>query len=105
MNRTVSYVHEIAKLDVEIKRLQSKLKELRNEKKLKQKYLYEAMKRHNEAKVGSFSLKSLEKSINSIPVKRKKLRDKRKDAINLFRTIGIPHPEQFYNEFQATQKV
>ena len=104
MSRSHSYHHEIEKLNNEIKRLNLRLQELRQRKKQQEKYLYESMKTWGEHKVGNYTLASLERKANPKPMKRRKgEKAKRKDAVLLFRQIGIPDPEKFWVDFENTQ--
>ena len=60
------------------------------------------MKNHEMQRVGKYTIKKVEPKES---VKRKPLKQKKNDAIELFYRIGIPDPEGFYNDFQATQKL
>ncbi len=105
MSRSHTYHNEIEKLNVEIKRMNSRLKELRDRRRQQEKYLYDSMKMWNETKVGNYTLKKLEKKAHPAPKhKRKGVKAKQRDAMMLFRQIGIPNPENFWREFDKTQK-
>ena len=101
MSRADSYIREIQSLDGEIKRLNSHLKKLREQKKKAQGHLYSYMKRRNLEKCGKYTIKS----VTPRPSKpRKPESAKKADAIELFRQVGIPDPAAFFVEFKATQR-
>jgi hypothetical protein len=102
MSRAESYVHEINSLEPEIKRLNQRLKQLREQKKTAENHLYQYMVRHNLEK---FEGKTLKKLTPKQKQTRKPLANKKADAIKLFRETGIPDPETFWLEFQQTQKL
>ena len=101
MSNPDSYVREIDSLTTEIKRLNERLKQLRKQKKGTEGHLYNYMTRQNIEKYGNVTRKS-------ITPREKKSRKpdtvKRQDAIALFREVGIPNPEEFWEEFKSTQK-
>jgi hypothetical protein len=101
-----SYIREINSLDAEIKRSNDRTKALRTQRQNAKNNLYNYMVRHKLEQVtyGTTTLK-IEQCAPPKPrskVKPKKLRTA--EAIELFRTVGIPNPEGFYSEFEATQK-
>lgn len=101
MNYEDSYVSQIKSIDLELKRLAKKSKELREAKKFNEAKLYSVMQRRGLKEYRGIKANKI------APTKRKPRkpeRQKRKDAIDLFRQIGIPDPSGFYSEFQRTQK-
>jgi len=97
-----AYVKSIAELKREISRLNSEIKKMREHKKLMQLSLYDWMNRNNlDEYNGIKKIKLLPKD----PLPKKKLSQKKEDAIKLFRNAGIPDPESFYVEYQRTQKI
>lgn len=100
-HRADSSVSEIESLTKEIKRLNDTLKGLREQRKQAQYRLYQWMEGTGTEKYRGYSKKKL------APRERAKAKPKSKkqnDAINLFRQIGIINPEDFYKEFQSTQR-
>ena len=103
----IQYANQIDSISTEIKRLNDLLKKLRTEKKTAQSNLHDVMKKKGMNEIVShkgnkITLKQCEPPKPRAKPKAKK--DKQKDAIELFRNIGVPNPEQFYTEFQQTQK-
>lgn len=101
-----SYLREINSIDAEIKRLNSVIKALRVQKRKAQDNLYFYMSRH---KLESISDKnksiSIEKFAPPKPrVKSKPKKERKVEAIELFREAGIPNPEEFFEQLEATQK-
>jgi len=94
------YVSEIESLNKEIKRLNARLKALREQRKKAQGHLYKYMEKNNMEKCGSITIKSVTPRQRK---PRKPAKNKKADAINLFREIGVPDPIGFWAEFQATQ--
>ncbi len=97
-----SYVQEITKIQTEISRLNGVLKQLRIQQRHAKNKLYQYMIRNELTKVGTYTLKSCEPP--KLKTKAKPKKEKKKAAIELFRDIGIPDPEKFYRDFEATQK-
>ena len=101
-----SYLREIHTLDIEIKRSNDRAKSLRMQKQTAKTHLYNYMKRHNLQQVQD-GTKVI--TINQClpPKARAKAKPKKlrvQEAIDLFRMAGIPNPDSFYEEFEATQK-
>nr|QBK86341.1 MAG: uncharacterized protein LCMAC102_01360 [Marseillevirus LCMAC102] len=101
MSNLESYSKEIESINTETKRLNDRLKVLRSQKRTIEAYLYDDMTRNNLEKYGKITLKSITPREKK---SRKSTKAKRNDAISLFRDVGINNPEQFWNDFQATQK-
>ena len=100
MSRAESYAKEINSLNTEIKRLNGKIKSLREQKKKAESNLYHRMQRDSSQKVEGITIKSVTPKERK---KRKPISQKKADAIDLFKEIGVPNPEDFWEEFQATQ--
>ena len=100
MSRAESYAREINSLNTEIKRLNGKLKSLREQKKKAESNLYYRMQRDGSQKIEGITIKSVTPKERK---KRKPISQKKADAINLFKEIGVTDPEDFWDEFQATQ--
>jgi len=109
MNRAQGYAKEILSLKKEIKRLNAQLKKLRGQRKHAETNLYQHMVNYELDKVTlTYDDKSQTITVKSITPKpkviRKKKSDKEKDAIRLCEEVGIPDPQQFYEEFMETQR-
>jgi len=102
MNRSAGYVREYKSIDKEIKRLSENLKSLRKQKGIVGNKIYHIMNEYHLGEIDGIKKKQL---TPKTPVVRKKLKDKKNDAIHLFHQYGIPNPEEFWNELQDTQKV
>ena len=100
MSRAESYAREINSLNTEIKRLNGKLKSLREQKKKAESNLYYRMQRDGSQKIEGITIKSVTPKERK---KRKPISQKKADAIDLFKEIGVTDPEDFWEEFQATQ--
>ena len=95
------YVTEIRSIEKEEKRLRARQKKLREQKKKAQAHLYTYLDTRGIEKCGGITKKSVQPREKKV---RKKTKDRKKDALELFRTTGIPDPEKFWNDFQNTQK-
>ena len=101
MSNPEAYVQEIDSLTAEIKRLNTHVKNLREQRKVAQGHLYNYMESHSLEKYRNHTIAS----VRPRPKKpRKPESQKKQDAIELFREAGIPDPESFFTEFKATQK-
>lgn len=101
MSNPDAYVREISSLDDEIKRLNGKLRTLREQKKTKQDLLYKYMMKNRIEKYSGITAKSI-RPREQRP--RKPESQKKSDAIDLFTQIGVENPEELYKEFKLTQK-
>lgn len=101
MSNPDAYIREINSLDQEIKRLNARLKLLRTQKKDKQKLLYKYMIKN---KLESYGGKTLSSIRPRDAVHRKTEKQKKQEAIILFREAGIDNPEEFYKEFKEKLK-
>ncbi len=94
------YVNEIRSIEKEEKRLRAVQKKLREQKKKAQGYLYTHMESSGVEKYNNITKKSITPREKKV---RKKAKDKKRDAIELFRLTGIPDPEKFWSDFKNTQ--
>lgn len=101
MSNPDAYVREINSLNAEIKRLNAHLKQLREQRKVVQNHLYSHMTKHHLDKYEGHTIKSVTPRQTK---PRKPESAKKADAIELFRQAGISDPENFFDEFKATQK-
>jgi hypothetical protein len=101
MSSLTSYVREIKSINDELKRLRERTKKLNAQKKLTEKYLYDAMGRfHYEEYEGIKRDKIKPKD----RIKRLKAAEKKEAALRLFHEQGIPDPYSFWESLQETQK-
>ncbi len=98
-----SYAKALTNITENIKKINIEAKKLRNDKIATQKLLYEWMERMNIDEYEGYKRQKI-KPKEKPKIIRKKKKDKVEDALRLFRDIGIPDPEEFYAEYQATQK-
>ena len=101
-----SYISEIVSIDTEIRRLNSVIKQLREQKKVAQGHLHQIMESTGKEEM-SFNGHKITKKQCAPPKPRAKAKPKgqrKNDALELFKNVGIPNPEQFYSEYQQTQK-
>ena len=96
-----SYVRELDSINNELKRIRSHVKQLTIQKKIAEKRLYDYMKRNNLEKCGNYNIKKITPKPK---VPRKTQKQKKQDAINLFKMKGIENPEKLFEEFKNTQK-
>lgn len=95
-----SYINEIKSIDKELKRISVHTSNLRIRKKEIEQNLYNYMKDHNINELEGVKITKLcSKKI------RKKPSEKKRDALALFREVGIPNPDEFWDSFISTQKV
>jgi len=96
------YVSEIRSIEKEERRLRERARKLREQKKKAKFHLYKYMESRGLEKYDGISKQSIQPKPKTI---RKKPKEKKKDALELFRLTGIPDPEGFWRDFQRTQKV
>lgn len=101
-----SYLIEINNIDVELKRINQHAKNLRAQKAKTMNGLHQYMVSHNLEQVtdGKKTI-SLNKFEPKKKAKSKPKKQKRNDTLQLFRDVGIPNPEQFYEELETIQKI
>lgn len=97
-----AFVREIQSIENEERRLRTRARKLREQKRKAQAHLYEYMEKNGIERYGGVTKKSISPRQKTV---RKKAKEKKKDALELFRKTGIPDPEKFWNEFQRTQKI
>ena len=100
MSNPEAYVREIKSICEEIKRSNTRLSTLREQRKYKQSLLYKYMVDRGLEKFEGITINSISPKA---PKPRKPEVEKRKDAVELFRQAGISNPEDFYTEFKTTQ--
>jgi len=97
-----SYTAELRTTERELKIVNAKANGLRKKKKELQRKLYDYMVRHKVSEIEGYNI---EKIAPPAPKpKPKKPSEKKKDAIDYFKQLGIRNPEACYNEFLSTQK-
>lgn len=100
------YMCELNTIDIELKRINDHAKNLRLQRTRVLGALYRYMCANNLDKVSygkrDISIKQCTPREKKITAKPKK--EKKRDAIELFRDMGIPNPDKFYQEFEETQK-
>jgi hypothetical protein len=101
MSNPEAYTQEIKSINLEIKRSNTRLSTLREQRMQKQGFLYKYMVDHKLEKFEGITINSIKpREMN----KRKPEVEKKKDAIELFRIEGINDPEAFYAKLKNTQK-
>ena len=102
-----NYLYEIYGIDAELKRINERSKQLRSQKKRCMTGLYNYMISQGIDRVidGKKVITINQCDPNKKRAKIKPKKQKKEDAIYLFREIGIPNPEEFYMEFEQTQKI
>lgn len=104
-NPANSYVSQINRLNKEIQRLNKRIRDLRAERRRHESHLLSYLESTGGERAGNFTVKSLRTRLGKGPTRtRKKETEKRRDAIALFREVGVPNPETFYKEFKDTQR-
>ena len=95
------YCRELSALEVEVKHLRTKIKELRRLQEPPRKALLKHLQREGLQKYGGYTVARL----TPRPRKRAKpLPECRRDALSFFYQEGVPDPEGFLQKFLATQK-
>jgi hypothetical protein len=95
------YVRDLKALEKALSELKEKKKQLESAKKRKEAQLYQYMERTGIQEYKGIKKKKIQPKERT---KRKPESQKRNDAIRLFREIGVPNAEGFYNEFRKTQR-
>jgi|GEM_PF-3901155 len=93
-----SYIYTINSINDELKKLNSRCKSLRIQKKETEDHLKQEMKCRGIVEYKGIHIDNLVKK--RLPIKPKK--EKREDAINLFRNTGIIQPEKLWEELEQT---
>ena len=94
------YVKQLSNIDAAIKRLNAELKKARLKKKIVCEHLHKWMKKNGMEEYEGYKAEKL------VPKKiiRKKPKEKKEAAIQLFSETGIPDPEGFWDQLQNIQK-
>lgn len=95
-------VRRLKEIDAALKRVNSQAKELRLKKAKATEQLYKAMVKKGVEQYEGYTLKKVQPKVRA---KKKPVKQKKADAIELFRTVGIDDPETLYEEFEKTQKI
>jgi hypothetical protein len=101
-NTATSYVREMKSIKDELKRMQLRSKQLKEQKKKAESRLYHYMKNQHLEEFEGVKIKTItpkDKTFN------KKASDKKHDAIKVLYEAGIPDPEGLWEELKRTQKV
>lgn len=101
MSNPTAYITEINSLKKELKRSNAHVLRLRKQKRRAEDLLYDYMVKRELTEFGGVKISKIEPK-NTV---RKKKRDKKRDALDLFSKVGIDDPETFWDMFQTTQKV
>lgn len=106
MRSQEQYMIEINNIDNELKRINEHAKHLRDQRTKTMNGLHQYMLSNNLEQVtyGKKTI-SIKKCEPKCRTKSKPKKQKKADAIQLFREVGIPNPEQFYEELESSQKV
>ena len=96
-----AYIREIESIDEALKRLNTRVKELKAKKQLSRERLYRWMESHHTEEYKGYSARKLAPRPKSV---RKRAKEKKADAMRLFSEVGITDPEEFWDALQATQK-
>lgn len=96
---------QLRAIEQKLKIANSQVNTLRKEKKKLMTKLYQYMCDYNLEELDGYLKSKLEVRVMRRPKPPQKTdAQKRKDAINLFRQIGIQDPKQFWQEFEQTQR-
>jgi hypothetical protein len=101
MSNPDAYIRQIHELDAAIKRNIDHGRKLRQQREQVNLRLYNYMQRHHLEEYGGIRIKAVSPKTR---MKRKSMKQKKKEAVELFTQIGIPDPDGFWLEFQSTQK-
>jgi len=100
------YLIEINNIDNELRRINEHAKSLRIQRAKTMNGLHQYMLSNNLEQVSygkkTFSIKKYEPKTRK---KSKPKKQKKADAIQMFRDAGIPNPGKFYEELESIQKV
>ena len=101
MSNADGYIRQISSIDEALKRLNGETKQLRKQRAIAKQRLYEWMKARGHEEYHGYRLTKIAPK-PKIP--KKKAKEKKEDALRLFKDIGVDDPEEFWNAFQNTQK-
>lgn len=95
------YVKSLNSINKELKRIKDQKKKLMEQKKKTEGSLYGLMSRYNIESYQGYKRAKLRPKEQA---KRKPKSEKRRDAIQLLYSIGVPDPEGLYTELEKTRK-
>ena len=96
-----TYVDEINNIEIEMKRLRKRLKQLRELKISPTKALYRYMVANNLKIYKGVKIKKITQTLPKML--KKPPTQKRQDALKFFREAGVGDPETFYRQYLLTQ--
>ena len=98
------YSAELRAVELQLTELNTKVKNARARKKELQYKLYDYMKKNKVEEIEGYSIDKIKPRTPKPKEKKKPKTQQRKDAIALFRQVGILNPESLYDEFEMTTK-
>lgn len=98
-------VNTIKRIDETLSRMNVEIKRLKEDKIKYQKELYRYMEARGITELAGIKIDKIKPKIPKIRAKKKKKKDRIKDALELCRDVGIPNPQEFYDAFLKTQIV
>jgi len=101
MSNGEGYIRQISSIDEALKRLNAETKALRTQRTLTKQRLYEWMK---SRRLDEYQGYNIDKIVPKPKIPRKKAKEKKEDAMRLFKDIGVDDPEELWVAFQNTQK-
>ena len=96
------YITQLASINDTLKRLTSKVKDLKRQKKDIEERLRRWMEKNGYEECEGYKLTKLQPKPKA---PRKKKADKKRDAIQLFADIGIDDPDELYEKLRETEKI
>jgi hypothetical protein len=93
-------IRQIRDIDEALSRLNPQVRELREKKKAAQERLYKWMVSHH---LETFEGVSRKKIAPRPKIVRKKEAEKKRDAIQLFQSVGVNDPGELWEEFKRSQ--
>lgn len=101
MSTGEGYVRQIKDIDSALKRMNEQTKTLRSQRNQAKQRLYQWMKARGYEEYEGYNLNKI---VPKPKVPRKKAKEKKEDAMKLFKEIGVNDPEELWTAFQNTQK-
>jgi len=101
MSTGEGYVRQIKDIDSALKRLNEQTKGLRLQRSQAKQRLYQWMKARGREEYEGYHI---DKIAPKPKAPRKKAKEKKDDALRLFKDIGVDDPEELWSAFQNTQK-
>lgn len=93
-----TYTKELRLTLAQLKDANKKVNDLRKRRRKLEEQLVKYMEQHHITRVEEFEIDKLRYKPKAPPKPKKHERDKRRDATELFRQIGIINPEKLYEE-------